>query len=94
VGVTVTVELNGAPVPVVLDDEALATIAAALPREPVTDEPDFYTIPEAAEFLCSKRQRVDDLLSAGKLTRYKDGARTLVSRAELLAYLNKNGGAR
>jgi excisionase family DNA binding protein len=51
----------------------------------------FLTIPEAAAMLRSKRQRVDDLLSAGRLTRHKDGARTLVSRVELLAYLNGGG---
>jgi excisionase family DNA binding protein len=47
----------------------------------------YVTIPEAAEFLRSKRHRVDDLLSKGVLTRVKDGSRTLVARAELEAYL-------
>jgi excisionase family DNA binding protein len=45
------------------------------------------TVPEAAEFLRCRRQRVDDLLSSGRLRRYKDGRRTLVSRAELEEYL-------
>jgi excisionase family DNA binding protein len=43
----------------------------------------FMSIAEAAEFLRCKRQRIDDLLSSGRLTRHKDGSRTLVSRAEL-----------
>jgi len=47
----------------------------------------YLSIPEAAAFLRARRQRVDDLLSQGRLTRVKDGARTLVRRAELEAYL-------
>jgi hypothetical protein len=30
---------------------------------------------------------VDDLLSQGRLQRFKDGARTLVSRSEVAAYV-------
>lgn len=45
------------------------------------------TIPEAAEYLRCSRQRIDDLLSQRRLTRFKDGARTLVSRAELATYV-------
>jgi len=49
-------------------------------------ESPYMTIPEAAAYLrCKGRQRVDDLLSARRLTRYKDGGRTLVLRAELKA---------
>jgi excisionase family DNA binding protein len=58
--------------------ERVATSAAASP---------YMTVPEAAEFLRAKRQRVDDLLSSGRLSRFKDGSRTLVSRAELEAYV-------
>jgi excisionase family DNA binding protein len=47
----------------------------------------YLTIPEAAEFLRAKRHRVDDLLSSGRLTRHKEGSRTLVLRAELEAYM-------
>lgn len=45
------------------------------------------TVPEAAELLRCKRHRIDDLLSQRRLTRYKDGSRTLVSRAELEMYI-------
>jgi excisionase family DNA binding protein len=45
------------------------------------------TIPEAAELLRCKRHRIDDLLSQRRLTRYKDGSRTLVSRDEVEAYI-------
>ena len=51
----------------------------------------YCTVPEAAEILRAKRQRVDDLLSAGKLTRYKDGGRTLLLRAEVERYVAESG---
>jgi excisionase family DNA binding protein len=90
VSVQVELVLNGARVPVVLDDEALRAIAElvrdALPTETTPASP-FYTVREAAEFLRCDRQRVDDLLSQRRLTRVKDGARTLVRRDELLAYV-------
>jgi excisionase family DNA binding protein len=54
----------------------------------------FLTVAEAADYLRAKRQRVDDLLSARRLTRYKDGRRTLVSRAELDSYLAAVGEGR
>jgi excisionase family DNA binding protein len=43
----------------------------------------YLSVPEAATLLRAKPQRVHDLLSAGKLTRFKDGGRTLVLRAEV-----------
>jgi excisionase family DNA binding protein len=68
-------------------------LLADIEREPKSVSP-FLTIPEAAELLRAKRQRVDDLLSAGRLARHKDGSRTLVSRAELLEYLKPKGAGR
>jgi excisionase family DNA binding protein len=53
----------------------------------------YLTVVEAADYLRCSRQRVDDLLSQGRLTRLKDGARTLVERSELDAYL-RSAGAR
>ena len=47
----------------------------------------WMTVVEAAEYMRCRRQRVDDLLSKGRLTRHKDGARTLVARAEIDTYL-------
>jgi excisionase family DNA binding protein len=52
----------------------------------LTESP-FMTIHEAAEYLRCKRGRIDNLLSEGRLTRYKDGGRTLLLRAELDARL-------
>jgi excisionase family DNA binding protein len=47
----------------------------------------YVTIMEAAEYLRCSRQRVDDLLSQRRLSRVKDGGRTLILRAEIEAYL-------
>lgn len=89
--VTVDLTLNGARVPVTLDTDALAAIVAALPEVslPVPGfESPYMSIPEAAKYLRCNRQRIDDLCSQRRLTRYKDGTRTLVSRAEIDAHLN------
>lgn len=59
-----------------LDVEA-ATVAAS----------PFLSVPEAAEYLRCRPQRIYDLLSQGRLSRFKDGSRALVSRAELDAHL-------
>lgn len=48
---------------------------------------EFVSVMEAAEILRADRQRVYDLLSRGKLRRWKDGSRTLIRRDELLAYI-------
>lgn len=47
----------------------------------------YLTVAEAAEYVRAKPQRIYDLLSKRRLTRFKDGRRTLVSRAEMNAYL-------
>jgi excisionase family DNA binding protein len=51
----------------------------------------YLSVPEAAAYLRAKPQRIYDLLSAGRLNRYKDGRRVLVSRAELDTYLAAAG---
>lgn len=56
-------------------------------------ESELVGVEEAAAFLRAKPQRVYDLLSAGRLTRHKDGARVLVSRAELRALVGLDGVA-
>jgi excisionase family DNA binding protein len=73
--------------------EAIAQRAAeivlqTLDRQPNSDSP-YLTISEAAAYARCKRQRIDDLLSARRLTRYKDGRRTLVLKAELEAWLQR-----
>lgn len=70
--------------------EAIAQRAAELALQrmgPAVSSSPYMTIPEAADYARCKRQRIDDLLSRRRLTRYKDGSRTLVSRAELDAHL-------
>lgn len=48
----------------------------------------YLTVREAAAYLgAGSRQRIDDLLSQGRLSRVKDGRRTLIAQAELDAYL-------
>jgi excisionase family DNA binding protein len=62
--------------------------ASAAPVSP------FMSIPEAAEYLRCRRQRVDDLLSMGRLSRVKEGSRTLVRRSEVEALLRTDGRRR
>ena len=47
----------------------------------------YLNVEQAAAYIAGSKQRVYDLLSAGRLTRFKDGARVLVSRDEVDAYL-------
>jgi excisionase family DNA binding protein len=63
----------------ILGQALTSTVATHSARSP------YMTAPEAAQYLRCKRQRIDDLLSAGRLTRYKEGRRTLVARAEVEA---------
>ena len=79
-----------------LPPEVVDEIAAEVTRRvlvelrslPTHDRPSaFVTIPEAAELLRCGRQRIDDLLSSGRLTRVKEGRRTLIRRDEIDAYL-------
>jgi excisionase family DNA binding protein len=69
--------------------ERIARRAAALVSTDRTGDrpPRYLTVLEAADYLRCSRQRVYDLLSQGALTRLKDGARVLVARAEVDAYL-------
>lgn len=53
-------------------------------------ESPYLTVFEAAELLRCRRQRVDDLLSQRRLSRLKDGSRTLVSRVEVEEYLRSS----
>jgi excisionase family DNA binding protein len=63
----------------------LEQLAARQPR-PEQTSPN-ATVPEAAAYLAAKPQRIYDLCSQGRLTRIKDGGRTLIAWAELEAYL-------
>jgi excisionase family DNA binding protein len=70
------------------DEIAQKTAAAVLERLPQSGPASPYlSVAEAAEYLRAKPQRVHDLLSEGKLSRFKDGSRTLLLRSELEAYV-------
>lgn len=74
------------------DVRRIAGMTAALLRSEAHTglrESPYLTIDEAAIYLRCRRQRIDDLLSQRRLSRIKDGARTLISRAELEAYLRR-----
>ncbi len=51
------------------------------------DQPCYLTPAAAGRYIGKPRQRIYDLLSAGRLTRFKDGSSTLVSVAELDDYV-------
>jgi excisionase family DNA binding protein len=86
-GVTVAVVLNGVRVPLVLDAAALAALAAALAPAVSPPPSPYLSIVETAAYLRCTRQRVDDLLSSGRLSRVKEGGRTLIARADVERHL-------
>lgn len=51
------------------------------------DWPEYMTPAQAARYIGADRQRIYDLRSAGRLTRYGDGSRALIRRRELDAYV-------
>lgn len=64
---------------------ALELVEERLPVAEATPASPWLTVAEAAVWLGCGRQRVDNLLSAGRLSRWKEGGRTLVARRELEA---------
>lgn len=76
--------------PEVLDEiveRVTERVLASLPdHDPYPPSP-YMSVPEAASYLRCSRQRIDDLLSQRRLTRVKDGSRTLVHRDEIEAHL-------
>jgi excisionase family DNA binding protein len=78
-------------VPEALIERIAARVAELLSdrrrRQELAGVPPYLSVPEAAELMRAKPQRIYDLLSSGRLTRFKDGSRVLVSRAEIDAYL-------
>jgi len=64
----------------------VSELLAARDAGPATASP-YLTVPEAADYLRYSRERVHALLSERRLTRHKDGGRTLVLRSELEAYV-------
>jgi excisionase family DNA binding protein len=67
-----------------LADKLAERLAAKL--QPAEPSP-YLSIPEAADYLRCSRHRIDDLLSARRLRRVKEGRRTLIRRDELARYI-------
>lgn len=61
-------------------------VLARLERGP-EETSEYLNIDEACALLRCKRQRIYDLRSAGRLTKFGDGSGVLVSRAELMTHL-------
>ncbi len=77
-----------------LPDEIVEEITAEVTRRvlaelgrPRPSASRYLTVLETAELLRCSRQRIDDLLSQRRLTRIKEGSRTLILREEVEAYL-------
>jgi len=85
------------PVPDELVEAIAERVAELLAERPETsrrrDLSPYFSVAEAAEYLRADRQRIYDLLSDGRLRRFKDGSRVLVSRAELEGHLVDTGSA-
>lgn len=90
-GGTVTVEVVTAE-----EFAALARVEALEARLTAATTPPspspFLSVPEAAEWLRTSRQAIDDMLSAGKLARHKVGSRTLIARTDLEALVQRKAG--
>jgi excisionase family DNA binding protein len=64
--------------------QRVAAIIVSGGTQPRGDSPQrFLTPAEAAQYLRCSRQRIYDLCSAGTLSRFRDGTRVLISRAEI-----------
>ena len=73
--------------------DAVAERVAALldERSAGVDDP-WFTVPEAAEYMRCKPQRIYDLISQGHLHADRDGRRRLIRRSELDRYLTGRAG--
>lgn len=76
------------PLALVVPDDLVETLVDLVSERILASEPrsapsPYLTTDQAAAFLQCSRQRIHDLLSAGRLSRFKEGRRTLVSREEV-----------
>ena len=83
--------VNSTPLSLPFPDELFERIAERaaelLAERERPAEPELMSVSEAAEMLRCRRQRVYDLISQGRLPHLKDGARVLIRRRDVLAYL-------
>jgi hypothetical protein len=97
VSVVVTLTLNGAPVPVELDEAALAAIAAALPAPDAERWPEFMSSVTASCYLDISPERLAKAKQRGTGPRFcQEGPRCRVQyrRSDLDAWLieHRRGG--
>jgi excisionase family DNA binding protein len=83
--------LSELDVTVTLSAGALQAIAAAVeaklqPTAQLAESP-YLTVREAATYIRARPQRICDLLSSRRLSKYKDGTRVLIRRSDLDDYL-------
>jgi len=91
VSVEIVLRLNGTDVPVVLDDSALAAIAAHLPgRE--ESSPWLNGAKAAAEYLGCPLGRVEKLAAANAIPCHRIGRRLVFDARELDRWLREGGG--
>jgi hypothetical protein len=86
VTVSVTVVLNGVPVPLTLDEEALAAIAAALPaRDGRGDGRVWFDVDGAADYLSMPAERLRKLVGRRAIPYHQEapGCRIFFSRTDL-----------
>ena len=78
--VTVALQLTGDQL-----DQLVEAVAAKLADTTQTSTPAkrWLTVPEAADYISAKPQRIYDLRSSGRLSRCGDGGRALVDCQEL-----------
>lgn len=75
------------PVTAELVEIVAARVIELMERRTKRAGPHYLTPAEAADYMRTKRGRVYELLAQGRLTRLKDGSRTLLRRSEIDDYL-------
>lgn len=75
-----------------LDDRALEHLADRLAPWLIAPPRPWLDVVEAADYLRCTKQRIYDLVHAGRLVPRRDGRRLLFHREQLDAYLGRNTG--
>jgi excisionase family DNA binding protein len=94
VSVRVEVELNGVRVPVVLDDDALATIAVAVPAVPLRDGeqwPQWMSVETASRYLDVPPERLRKLKERREIPFHQEGVgcRVFFARRDLDEWMHE-----
>jgi excisionase family DNA binding protein len=92
--IEVTLHLNGVPVPVTLDDDAIAAIAAEVAEQrPQSEPPEWLTVKTAAVYLGLTEAAVRKLIDRLGIPKnqHVKGGRVLIRRHDLDAALTDRG---